>query len=219
MFTSFLFSVGMISLSKSTPSSLLSTNTKLTSSSNSSFATFASTGQISKPSSADNEIVSSSYSPAETNAQESGQVGIVVGISIATIVLLLVIVIVIVLLAVCLQIKRKPNRKHEFGFSNPIYHNTRSSNTSKYLDNQLYEGILLSIKTCSSFISYFTVQDVESDITYTNTLVSNSSGIYDEAVVTEEGITTEVFYSEVGMPLPIKVTNYDNIDLMMTHVW
>ena len=217
MFTSFLFSVGMISLSKSTPSSLLSTNTKLTSSSNSSFATFASTGQISKPSSADNEIVSSSYSPAETNAQESGQVGIAAGISIATIVLLLVIV--IVLLAVFLQIKRKPNKKQEFGFSNPIYHNTRSINTSKYLDNQLYEGILLSIKTCSSFISYFTVQDVESDITCTNTLVSNSSGIYDEAVVTEEGITTEVFYSEVGMPLPIKVTNYDNIDLMMTHVW
>ena len=207
----------MISLSESTSSSLLSTNTKLTSSSTSSFATFASTGQISKQSSVDNEVVSSSYSPTETNAQESGQVGIAVGISIATIVLLFVIV--IILLAVFLQIKRKPNRKQEFGFSNPMYHNTISINTSKYLDNQLYEGILLSINTCSSFILYFIVQDVELDITYTNTLVNNSSGIYDEAVLTEEGITTEVFYSEVGMPLPNKVKNYDNIDLMMTQVW
>ena len=205
-------SVSMISSPESTSSSLLSTNTKLTSSS---------TGKTSKPNSADSEVVTSSaFSPAETDTPESGQVGIAIGISIAIIVLLFIIVIII--LAVFLLIKRKANRKQDGAFNNPIYHTPISINTSKHLNNHLYEGILLSIMMCSSFklyISYFIAQDVKLDLRSTDTSVNNYPGIYDEAVPTEKGITTEVFYCEAGMPLPNKVKHYDNIGLTMTHVW
>ena len=195
----------MISLPESTSSSLLSTNTKLTSSS---------TGKTSKPNSADNEVTSSPFLPAETNTPESGQVGIAVGISIAIIVLLFIIVIIIV--AVFLLIKRNANRKQDGAFNSPIYHTPISMNTSRNIINHLYEGILLSIMMCKLYISYFIAQDVKLDPRSTDILVNNSSGLYDEAVLTEEGITTEVFYSEAGMPLPNKVKHYDNIGLMMT---
>ena len=191
----------MISLPESTSSSLLSTNTKLTSSS---------TGKTSKPNFADSDVVTSSpVSPAETNTPESGLVGIAVGISIAIIVLLFIIVIII--LAVFLLIKRKTNRKQDGAFNNPIYHTPISINTSWNLDNHLYEGILLNIMMCSSFklyISYFIVHDVKLDITSTDTSGNNYPEIYDEAVPTEKGTTTEVFYSEAGMPLPNKVKQY-----------
>ena len=192
------FSVGTTSLPESTSSSLLSTNTKLTSPSSS------------KPNSADSEVVTSSpFSPAETNTPESGQVGIAVGISIPIIVLLFIIVLII--LAVFLLIKRKANRKQDGAFNNLIYHTPISINTSRNLINHLYEGILLSIMMCSSFklyISYFIAQDVKLDLRSTNTLVNNYREIYDEAVPTEKGTTTEVFYSEAGMPIPNKVKQY-----------
>ena len=194
MLTSLSSSVGLISLPENISSSLLSTNTKLASSS---------TGKISKSNSADNEVASSPFLPAETNTPESGQVDIAVGISIPIIVLLFIIVLII--LAVFLLIKRKANRKQDGAFNNPIYHTPILISTSRNLINHLYEGILLSIMMCKLYISYFIAQDVKLDLRSTDILVNNSSEFYDEAVPTEEGITTEVFYSEAGIPLPNKV--------------
>ena len=137
MTTSSVQIVTSSSSSSQVPTLILSTGSTTSSS------TFTDNSGSTSQSSYD-ESASSSISPAETNAQNSGQatVGIAVGVTITIIVLLFIIV--IVGLVIYLKIRRgkySPSRNEEDGFNNPVYAAPVSINSTKIknLNNPLYD--------------------------------------------------------------------------------